>query len=83
MLKLIGYERNDFTVKNSGEVITGYNIYMSRSITQERGKGQAVERFYMTDAKLNSNGFDLGGALGKDVNVYYNRWGKVERICLA
>lgn len=82
MFKLIGYERSDFAVKETGTAITGYNVYLARCIVSDRGKGQAVERVYLTDAKLAANDFDPSGALGKDVSVYYNRWGKVERICL-
>ena len=82
MFKLIGYERSDFTVKETGTAITGYNLYLSRNIVSDKGKGQAVERVYLTDAKLAANDFNPSAALGKDVSVYYNRWGKVERICL-
>lgn len=81
MAKLIGYERADFTAKETGGTITGYNVWLSREIDPKRGKGVAVDKYYMTDAKINAARMeDLAALLGKEAEVYFNRYGKVERI---
>ena len=80
-MKLLGAEKNDFTSK-SGEKITGFNCFFSRPIDPSRGKGVAVERIYVSDARLAANGFDPLANVGKDVAVLYNRYGKVARIAV-
>ncbi len=80
-MKLVGVEKNDFTTK-SGEKITGFNCFFSRPIDTNRGKGVAVERIYVSDARLAANGFDPLANIGKDVAVLYNRYGKVARIAV-
>jgi|GEM_PF-815440 len=81
-MKLIGFERADFKIRATGEEVTGMQLYLARSITPDKGEGSAVERVYLTDRKLATNNFDPMSALGKDVVLYYNRWGKIERITL-
>ena len=80
-MKLLGAEKNDFTSKN-GEKIMGFNCFFSRTIDPNRGKGVAVERVYVSDARLAANGFDPLANIGKDVAVLYNRYGKVARIAV-
>lgn len=79
MVKLIGFERSDFTASD-GKEIKGYNVWLARTIDPARGKGSAVDRFYMTEEKIAAAGMDLAALLNKDAEVYYNRYGKLERI---
>lgn len=81
-MMIMGYERSNFTTKD-GTKVTGYNVYVSREIDPERGEGTAAERIYLTDGKLNANNVDLAGSIGQDVIIYYNRYGKPERIVLG
>lgn len=81
-MTVIGYERSDFVAKETGAEVKGVQLYLARAIVPDKGKGNAVDRVYLTDAKLAANHFDPAGAIGKNVALYYNRWGKVERISL-
>ena len=76
---IVGYERSNFRA-NDGTEITGYNIYVSREIAPDRGEGDAVDKVYMTDRKLENNNVNVENIYGKEVTLYYNRYGKVERI---
>ncbi len=82
-MTLIGYARSDFHVKDTDTTVTGYNIYIAQPIAPERGRGKSVERYYITDAKLAACGVDLASAYGKDVHVYFNRYGKIDSLALA
>ena len=82
-MRLIGFERADFVAKDTGAAVTGCNVYLSRPVVAERGKGQAVERVYVTDARAAENGIDLNSLVGKDVVVNYTRRGKIQSITLA
>lgn len=82
-MKMNGFERADFTIKESGERITGYNVYLTRQIANDRGRGHATERVYLTDRKIEENEIKLEDLLGKEVIVSYNRYGKPQTITLA
>ena len=81
--KVIGFQRSDFTVRGSGESITGYSVFLSRPIEGNDGKGLSAERVYLSDGKLAACGFDLANAVGKAVIVSYNRYGKVQSLAFA
>ena len=78
-MRIIGYVRGDFTSKGGTE-IKGMNVFITSEIDKTRGAGSAAERVYLTDAKLEREGIDLAALLGKEVKVYYNRYGKVDSI---
>ena len=80
-MKLVGIERSDFKTQD-GKPITGCNVYISREIASAKGKGQAVERLYVTDDKAATMSIDLAAAVGKEVQIYYNRYGKADQIVL-
>lgn len=82
-MKIIGYERSDFRLKDSDVMITGVNVYLTRPADQNLGKGVVAERIYMSDRKLAACYFDLPSAVGKEVNVAYSRYGKPSSITLA
>lgn len=76
-MEVIGIVRSNFTLKDTGTEITGCNLYLARPIDPKLGHGVAVDRVYMTDAKLEANGINLETIVGQTVTVYYNRYGKV------
>lgn len=78
-MKIIGYRKADFTTKDGVEV-TGYNAYIATEIDPRYGKGDAVERVYLSDAKIAREGIDLAKLMGKEAKIYYNRYGKVDSI---
>lgn len=79
-MTVIGYQRADFTVKGSGERITGCNVFVSYPVDPSQGKGQAVERIYVSDHKAESLGIKLDALVGKAVEVRFNRYGKVQSL---
>lgn len=80
-MKIIGYRKADFTTKDGVEV-TGYNAYIATEIDPRFGAGVAVERVYLSDAKIAREKLELAKLMGKDVKVYYNRYGKVDSIAV-
>lgn len=78
-MKFVGYNRGDFIFKD-GTAIKGVNVYIMTEIDKTRGDGFAVERIYLTDAKLERGNIDLASLLNREVMVYYNRYGKAEKI---
>ena len=81
-MKLIGVERSNFSTAD-GKAITGCNVYIARDIAPTKGKGQAVERIYISDAKAEKMEIDLTASVGKEIQAYYNKYGKVDQIVLA
>lgn len=80
-MKIIGYRKADFKTKDGVEV-TGYNAYIATEIDPRFGAGVAVERVYLSDAKIAREKIDLAKLMGKDIKVYYNRYGKVDSIAV-
>ena len=79
-MKIIGNRKTDFSTKN-GEVIKGYNVYVVDNIDPRHGQGQFAEHFYLSERKLAMmNTPDPFVLLGREVRIYYNRYGKVETI---
>ncbi len=82
-MKLVGFERHNFRLRETGVEVTGYNLYVSHSIPNERGKGIAAERMYLSDRRITDNGINLDAMIGKELVISYNRYGKVQNITLA
>ena len=79
-MKVAGYERHNFSVE--GQEIHGYYVYLSRPLSGTDCKGQAFDRIYITDRKLEASGLVIADCIGKTVLVVYNRFGKVQRLAL-
>lgn len=82
-MKIIGYERSDFRLKDSDMMITGVNVYVTRPADPNLGKGAVCERIYLSDKRMAACYFDVTAAVGKEVNISYSRYGKVSSITLA
>lgn len=79
-MKIIGIRKSDFPTK-TGEMIKGYNVYVSDAIDQRHGQGQSAEHFYLSERKLSMmNSIDPFSLLGHEVKLYYNRYGKVDTV---
>lgn len=82
MTVIIGYERADFVTKDAVKV-TGVNLYVGRPVAPNLGEGSVVERIYLSDRKIEACGVELSGAVGKEIQVYYNRYGRVASVMLT
>lgn len=78
-MKVTGYQMLSFTGKD-GEKISGMNLYLSRSIPTDKGAGDATERIFLSDARMKRMELDAAKLLGADVDVLYNRFGKVAEV---
>lgn len=74
-MTIIGFRPSSFK-GDQGDTISGMNIYLTYPL--DKGTGQGTERVFLTDAKLNNAGYIP--AVGDNVRVEYNRWGKCSGI---
>lgn len=73
-MELVGYRRSAFTAQDTGEHITGYNLYLVGE--QENVEGKVTERAFLSDKKL-------GGyvpRVGDQLELVYNRYGKISEL---
>ncbi len=76
-MKLIGYRMSSFTAKDTGEVIRGYNLYLSGP--EEKVEGLGCERVFVSEKKMG----DYQPHLGDELSIVYNRFGKVRAIAVS
>lgn len=71
MAKIIGIRPSEFKGE-SGDTITGKNIYVTYPL--ENGEGLGADRVFITDKKL--QGWTYKPKVGDEVRVDYNRYGR-------
>lgn len=72
--KLFGFQKAEFVSKDSGEKITGMNLYLAQPINKD-GQGYYIFRQFVIDSKLPVL------ELNKDYDVSYRRGsGKLDKI---
>lgn len=79
MSKIVGIMETSFEAKD-GAKVEGATIHTLEPIDPKRGVGEAVERFFISKAKLTA--LDFKPEVGQAIEVLYNRYGKVERLRL-
>lgn len=75
---ILGYRRADFSGRDK-QLVKGCNVYIGDEITHG-GTGLAVERLYISDNRASNMGVDLESLVGKNINVLYDRHGRVASI---
>ena len=75
-MKVIGIRYVDFNAQD-GKHVTGVSLFCSYPITKN-GSGVGVEKFFLSDAKLGYCGYKP--EIGDEINVQYNRYGKVDSV---
>lgn len=78
--KLMGVENKSFTTKD-GKLVEGADIHAKWAIDPKRGAGYKADRFFLSAAKLAA--LDFKPTPGQTVEVFYNRYGKVETMRLV
>lgn len=76
-MKVIGIRKVDFNAQDTGNRITGYSLYCAYDITKN-GSGVGVDKIFLSDKKLADCGYFP--EIGDEINVTYNRYGKVDSI---
>ena len=79
MSKIIGCEHKNFTTQK-GDTIEGVSLYVTDKIPPQRGEGCMGDRIFLSKNKLNDLSFVP--AVGMDIEVLYNKYGKVSTIRL-
>lgn len=79
MAKIMGLERKSFTTKE-GDTIEGTSLYITDKIPPQRGEGCTADRIFLSKNKLNDLSFVP--AVRMDIEVLYNKYGKVSTIRL-
>lgn len=79
-MKLTGYSRCEFNIKDTQEHISGFNIYISQDIPENSGEGFSAERYFLSDSKIKNNNINIPELYNKNVKIFYNRYGKVDTI---
>lgn len=73
MYEVVGFSRSSFQAQDNSQIITGYNIYVQYE--DKKTTGYKCERIYLNDGKC-----DYVPQIGDQINVMYNRYGKVDAI---
>lgn len=76
---LIGIENVDYISKRTNKAVRGSNVYLSR-IMKENGRGQAVEKYYISAASCSFDELD-DLSIGSEVEIYFDKFGRVYKIC--
>lgn len=71
--KIIGLEEVRFTAPD-GKETQGKNFYTSHAIVNDRGSGEAAQKVFLSDSKLNALKFKP--QIGDEVMFLFNRYGK-------
>lgn len=77
-MQVVGFQKSNFTPKDSNREIRGYNLFLSRPLVGDDADGIAVERCYITDEKLAASNYTP--CIGDEVDLFYNRFGKPDTI---
>ena len=77
-MKVIGFSERSFTAKDTGALIEGMNIFVT--FENKSTTGLACERFFISQKRLDECGYNP--SLGDDIEVLYNRYGKITGISL-
>ncbi|MEL7656881.1 MAG: hypothetical protein AAGU75_13355 [Bacillota bacterium] len=78
-MKVIGFKKVDFVTPEK-QSIKGIKVFVTYADPKDKNlNGSACESIFITEAKAG----DWTPVVGKDIDVVYNKYGKVERIIPA
>lgn len=75
-MKVIGMRRVDFSAQD-GNRITGYSLYCTFPIGKG-GTGEGCDKIFLSDNKIAQSNYLP--QVGDEINVSYNRFGKVDAV---
>ena len=79
MATIIGVLQTAFTTKD-GNAISGTTLYVTEPIPANRGKGSSADKVFLSSTKLAEQ--DFVPAVGQEVDVLFNKFGKVAKLVL-
>lgn len=77
-MKVIGFADRTFTAKDSGALIEGMYIFVT--FENKSTTGLACDRFFISRQRLDACGYSP--SLDDDIDILYNRYGKISGIRL-
>ena len=77
MVKVTGFQKVDFTPRDSNNPIKGISLYVS--YPKDGVTGEVAEKVFVSDTKLGT----YLPKLGDHLNIFYNRYGKVDSVELS
>ena len=77
-MKVIGFAERNFTSKDTGAFIEGMYIFVT--FENSRTTGLASDRLYVSCNRLEQFGYSP--SVGDDIEIQYNRYGKISGIRL-
>ena len=80
MFRVIGIENKIYDFKANGREIYSEGLLFHLAAPLPDGQGEKTESVYLNSRKLSDSYIPV---LGENVNVCYNRFGKVERLIKA
>ena len=78
-MEVLGYKRNEFVARDTGVLISGYDVFLAYPINKDTNKdadGHAVIKQYLSDRILDGHSL----MIGDNIELTYNRFGKVSGI---
>lgn len=80
MSRIVGIVDVSFSTKD-GNTITGKTFHVTNPVEAGQGRGEVTDHFFLSAAKLAA--LDFTPALSQQVQVLYNRFGKVASLVLV
>lgn len=80
MAKIVGLFVTSFVPKDATAPVEGQTFHITEPIDRKRGEGVSTDHFFLSKAKLAA--LDFTPAVGQEVDVLYNRFGKVSTLRL-
>ena len=73
MYEVVGFERTQFQAKDNGQTISGWTFHVE--FEHKNTTGYRTDHFFLSDGKC-----DYKPELGDKINIYFNRYGKIESV---
>ena len=80
MAKIIGLKIGGFVPKDGSPKVEGATVYVTEPLIGDKTSGVEAWSIFMSQSKLDALGFTL--KVGQEVEIMYNRYGKVYRLDL-
>lgn len=78
-MRIVGYRDVDFV--KDGRRILGVSFFLSHPI-EKYGKGDAVDKVFVRSDVLENSGISDCISIGSEIDIVYDRFGKVRNIIL-
>ena len=78
-MRVIGLRQVDFKAQD-GNKVQGLSVYVTFPI-EENGTGEACDKLFLSASKVVM--MEKIPQVGDEINVTYNRWGKVQDVTIV